>query len=198
MPFNGPCAQMALIGWSATFMLIKLFLRAESSLGRLDRQCTYTCNTEALSRNHCCLGKAISIKYSECMSVALVIQDAKRMRHIILSSATCLVLRYFSALYHKRHDFWEKVIEHKTCVLILCTSFGWNILILRRIKRDIVLNVHMSSCKVPVVLVRFQWNLKCVYRFSINTQISNFVKIRPVGAELFHADCRIDGQTWQS
>jgi len=32
-------------------------------------------------------------------------------------------------------------------------------------------------------------------RFSKNTQISNFIKIRPVGAELFHADGRLDGQT---
>jgi len=30
--------------------------------------------------------------------------------------------------------------------------------------------------------------------FSKNTQISNFMKIRPVGAELFHADGRKDRQ----
>ena len=29
-------------------------------------------------------------------------------------------------------------------------------------------------------------------RFSKNPQISNFMKIRPVGAELFHADGRTD------
>ena len=29
--------------------------------------------------------------------------------------------------------------------------------------------------------------------FSKNTQISNFTKIRPVGAELFHVDRRTDG-----
>jgi len=28
-----------------------------------------------------------------------------------------------------------------------------------------------------------------------NTQISNFIQIRPVKAELFHADERTDGQT---
>jgi len=31
-------------------------------------------------------------------------------------------------------------------------------------------------------------------QFSKNLQISNLMKIRPVGAELFHAD---GGQTWQ-
>jgi len=33
-----------------------------------------------------------------------------------------------------------------------------------------------------------------VVRFSRNAQKSNFVKIRPVGAWLFHADGRTDGQ----
>jgi hypothetical protein len=33
-------------------------------------------------------------------------------------------------------------------------------------------------------------------RFSKNTRILNVVKIRPVGAELFHADGRTDRQTY--
>jgi hypothetical protein len=32
-------------------------------------------------------------------------------------------------------------------------------------------------------------------RYSKNTQISNLMKIRPVGADLFHADGRTDGRT---
>ena len=32
-------------------------------------------------------------------------------------------------------------------------------------------------------------------RFSKNTQISNLMKIHPVGAELLHTDGQIDGQT---
>ena len=39
--------------------------------------------------------KAISITYSECVSVALDIQQAKRMRRILLSSVACLYVAYF-------------------------------------------------------------------------------------------------------
>jgi len=34
--------------------------------------------------------------------------------------------------------------------------------------------------------------------FSKNSQISNFMKTRPVGAELFHADGRTDRRTGMS
>jgi hypothetical protein len=42
------------------------------------------------------------------VSVAFIIQRAKRMRRIILSSVACPGLPYSSALSHKRHDFWNK------------------------------------------------------------------------------------------
>jgi hypothetical protein len=37
--------------------------------------------------------------------------------------------------------------------------------------------------------------LNVLNRFSENPQISNFMKIRLLGAELFNADGRTDGQT---
>jgi hypothetical protein len=51
---------------------------------------------------------------------------------------------------------------------------------------------YWSSCEVPVILVRFECNLNFIDRFSINTQILNFVKIRLVGIEVIHADRRTD------
>ena len=49
-----------------------------------DRQCTYKCNTEARFGNHCYDGKAVSIIQPECVFVALGIQYAMRVRHILI------------------------------------------------------------------------------------------------------------------
>ena len=86
------------------------------------KQYTYKCNIERCLRNHCCRGKAISITYSDCVSVALGIKHAVRMSRIILSSVACLTLPYFFSS-PKRYDFREKAIEHKIRVLFFSTTF---------------------------------------------------------------------------
>jgi hypothetical protein len=63
------------------------------------------------------------ITYSECVSVAIVIQHAKRMPLIILSSMTCPAVPYFCTLSHKRHDCWKEVTEYETCAVIFSTTF---------------------------------------------------------------------------
>jgi hypothetical protein len=60
----------------------------------------------------------------------------------------------------------------------------------RRINIDMVKNVCLRSRKIPVALVRRQRNLNFLEIFSKNTQISNYTKIRQIGAEFFHADRR--------
>jgi hypothetical protein len=113
----------------------------------------YKRNIEVRSHNHLCRGKAIIITNSESVSIALVIQHAKRMRRIILSSVACLAVPYLSTLSHKRHGFRETVIELQMCVLIFSTNLSETFLILRRTERDIIINVLRSSCKVLVILV---------------------------------------------
>ena len=83
----------------------------------------YNCNIETRSRNHCCRGYSISVTCSASVSVALVNQRAMRMRCTILLSVACMAIPYSSALIHKQHDFGEKIIEHKICVLIFSTTF---------------------------------------------------------------------------
>jgi len=68
---------------------------------------------EVCSQKHCCHGKAISITYCECVFVALVIQHAMYMHHIVICMA-CLALHHFSTLCCKQHNFRKKeIIEQK-------------------------------------------------------------------------------------
>ena len=82
-------------------------------------------NIEARSCNHCCSGKAVSTIYTVSVSVASLIQHAKRMRPITLSCGLSGCVPCFSILSHKRHDFLKKkkIIEHKMCVLIFPITF---------------------------------------------------------------------------
>ena len=52
-------------------------------------------DTEASSCDCCCSGNAMNITYFECVSVALGIQHAMRMRRIILSSVAWPAVQCF-------------------------------------------------------------------------------------------------------
>jgi len=138
-------------------------------------------------------GKQISITYSECVSVALVIQHAKRKHSIVLSSVACPALPHFSRFSHKRHDFrGKKKICIKCLLWFSLQNLSETFLILWRNEWDITRNVHRSSCKWSFLLVRFEQNLNFLHRFAKNPQISNLMKICPVGSQFFHAGA----QTW--
>ena len=94
----------------------------------------------------CRSGKTVSIIYSECVSVPLVIQHVKFMRGIMLLSVTSLALPYFSTLSLKRQDY-------RIFFFIFSTKFPEKFFVLRRIQRDVITTVLMYSCKVLVILV---------------------------------------------
>jgi hypothetical protein len=75
-------------------------------------------NIEARSCNHCCSGKAGSITYSECVSVALGIQHAMRMRHIDIWGLS-VSTEIFNILL-LRPDFRRKLLNIK------CFHFFYN------------------------------------------------------------------------
>jgi len=68
--------------------------------------------------------KSISITYCECVSVALGIQHAMRMRrHIVMLWSAPLHNTFFPHYLINGTIFEKKVTEHKMCVLIFSTTF---------------------------------------------------------------------------
>ena len=87
----------------------------------------YDCEALTMRKPWLTTGCAIKNIFSECGSVALVIQLAQNMSSMILSSLAYLDVTYFSAFSYKRHDFREIVFENKIYVLMFSTSFVRNI-----------------------------------------------------------------------
>jgi hypothetical protein len=91
-----------------------------------------------------CVCVCVCVRVSMRVRVALFIHHATRMRHIVTSFVAPLSPPYSSTLSHKRHDFSKKkVTEHKT------------FLILKRIWRDIVINVKSLYVKYSLFLSNF-------------------------------------------
>jgi hypothetical protein len=71
------------------------------------------------------------------------------------------------------------------CFGFLYNFFSETFLILRRSEQDTIKKVHWS-CQS---LMKPEFSRQI---FGKNAQLSNFMKIRPVGAELFHVDGQPD------
>jgi hypothetical protein len=144
--------------------------------------------------------------FRKCVFVALGTQREMRMRTIVnrgLSGSKKFfhintLFSLFPPPPPKKKVTW---IEN-VCFDFLY-KFIQNISHSKKTEGDIIKNAYWYSRKVPAILVRFQWNLNFLDIFSKSTIISNFIKIRPVRAELFYTDRKretrqTDGQAWRS
>ena len=77
---------------------------------------------------------------------------------------------------------------------VFLSKLSETFLILWRIQRDMIIKVHMSSCKVHIILVKYQWNVNFLDIFSKNPEISN-LETPSVGVELLHVDGQTDRKT---
>jgi len=71
--------------------------------------------------------------------VALVIQYAMRMHHIVVCGLSGPTIRIFPHyLCHKRQEFRKKELLTIKCVLVLPTNLSETLKTLRRIERDMI------------------------------------------------------------
>ena len=67
-------------------------------------------------------------------------------------------------------------------------QFSSETFLIKRIQRGHIINLRMSSYKAPYHLSYFIENVILLTDFLKNTQITNFMRIPPMGSELFNAD----------
>ena len=109
------------------------------------------------------------------MFVILIIQYAKHMRRIILSSSvTIRAVQYFSTLSHKLHEYREKnVFEHTMCFWFSLRTLFETFLTVTRICQGIIIRSHSILIKRLSFLSDFSQN----WNFSTNFQKTNKYKI---------------------
>jgi hypothetical protein len=94
------------------------------------------------------------VTYSESVSVAFGIQHAMHMRHIVICGLPCSTI--FFHVISQTARFKEKRSPNIKCVYLFSLQLlSETFLILRRVWRDMIINVYRPSCKVAVILVRF-------------------------------------------
>jgi precorrin-6B methylase 1 len=112
------------------FASLQVFCRRRNTKKKLPkRQAMFVQrHTEARSRDHCYQGKAISIKYYNCVQVSVFLPSLSSVQilfslsRVKLQSATCLEIPYFPTLSNKQHVSRKKLLNIES-VLIFFTNF---------------------------------------------------------------------------
>ena len=145
-------------------------------------------DTEERLCNHFWRENSINITYSKCVSVAIGIQHAMRLRHNVIWPVS---LWYILLRFLINGTFFLKTLLNIEFVFWFSLQLmSLKFLTLRRNEGLVIKSVYRTLYKVLIIHVGFEWNLIFRDRFSKNNQISNFMKIRPLGAKLFYADGR--------
>jgi hypothetical protein len=140
----------------------------------------YIRNIEARSLNHCFRGKSINIIYSECVSVALVIQYSMRKRLIFICGLSGSNI-FFPTLSHTRHGFQKQSYWIWNVCFVLSTTF---VRIISHFKKNAPRILQMNvglHVQCPLFLSQFNqtWNFGR-YSKTLKYQISlTFVKWKP-------------------
>ena len=93
--------------------------------------------------------------------------------------------------------------ELSTIKCVFCLQGLAEIFLILRTERDMIKNVYGSLCKVPVILVRFQWNLNFSGQIFEKYSNSKFHENLSSGSGVvlywrtyWQASRQTDGQTW--
>jgi hypothetical protein len=116
------------------------------------------------------------------------------MRHITSLSVACPALQYFTTLSHNRHHIRKALLNVKRVVLYFLYNFYLKHFSFPEECGEISQMYTGLHVKYPLFLSGFN-ETQTVDRLSKNTHIPNFMRIRPVEAELFRADGQTDRQT---
>jgi hypothetical protein len=114
----------------------------------------YKHNIEVRSCKHCCSGKAISITYSECVSVALVVQHAVCM-HIICGLSSCTIFFHIIS--------WKiQFLEIPCCTYNMCFDFLYNFCLnISHCKKNLTRYVQNCThcCCWILIKLEFSWQI---------------------------------------
>jgi len=118
-------------------------------------------------------------------------QYARRMRRGYI---VCLALPHFFTLHQVTSRFGGELLNTKCVFWFSPQRLFETFLILRRKEWDIIIHVQCVGLHVKYPLFLSDFNETWIFstNFQKSTQITNFMKIHPVGAELFQADGQTD------
>jgi hypothetical protein len=140
-------------------------------------------------RIHCSRGKAISIAYSECVSVDLL-SSIQSVCAVLYCHLWPVRPYHIFAHYLTKGTIKKHLLNIKFVFGISVQLSSDTYLILRIIRPNIIINYVGFRVEYPLFVSHIN-ETNSDDRFSKNTLVSNLMKILPVEPELFHAD----GQT---